>query len=147
MLNKRQEISFHFLFKKFSLSQRKHLKAFIKSLFKEEKTVLGHVDYIFCSDEFLLGLNKQFLGHSFYTDILSFNLTGGKGPLQGEIYISPIRVRENAHLFKVSFREELHRVIFHGALHFCGYKDKTKKDTAVMREKESQYLDLYRQFI
>jgi probable rRNA maturation factor len=144
MLSKQGQIGFHYPESDFSLTRRKQLKAFIKSLFIREKTVLDRVDYIFCTEEFLLDLNKQFLGHSFYTDILSFNLTDGNGPLRGEIYISPKRIRDNAHLYQVSFKEELQRVIFHGALHFCGYKDKTKKESANMRVKEEYYLSLYK---
>ena len=102
------------------------------------------MNYIFCSDEYLLEVNNNFLQHDFYTDIITFDLSLSKtSPTIGEIYISVDRVKENAITHKTSFELELHRVIFHGALHLCGYKDKTKKDALLMRDKEEDCLSMY----
>jgi probable rRNA maturation factor len=143
MLNNQPRVYFHFAETSSSLSNRRVLKEFIKTLFIEEKKELGELNYIFCSDNYLLDLNLRFLTHNFLTDILSFNLSKLKAPIQGEIYISMERVHENATRFSVSFRQELHRVIFHGALHLCGYKDKSSKDSIIMRRKEDYYLKRY----
>jgi probable rRNA maturation factor len=125
------------------LSDRKALRVFIVSLFKREKTAFTELSIIFCNDNYLLGLNRQFLKHNYYTDILSFPLSNPGLPLIAEIYISIDRVRENAKGSSSSFKEELHRVIFHGILHFCGYKDKTPGDIKKMRAMEDKYLNLY----
>jgi rRNA maturation RNase YbeY len=136
-------ISFHFL-SAFKLSQRKKLKAFIASLFRREKHRLTDLSFVFCSDDYLLKLNHKFLNHHYFTDILSFALSPpGSRQVSGEIYISVDRVRENARELGVSFQEEMHRVIFHGALHLCHYKDKSPKEQSVMRAKEDKYLSLY----
>lgn len=137
-----QKISFHFL-QGFNLAQRNSLKSFIETLFKKEKRKLQSLNYIFCSDEYLLEINRQYLKHDFYTDIITFSLSEPEGPIEGEIYISIDRVRENAGQYTISFKEEIHRVIFHGALHLCGYKDKKKEEIALMRKMENKYLDLY----
>jgi len=144
MLNNQPKVYFHFQETSSSLSSRRVLKEFIKFLFIKEKTKLGELNYVFCSDNYLLDLNKRFLKHNFLTDILSFNLSKLPDPVQGEIYISLDRVHENAIRFEVSFKQELHRVIFHGALHLCGFKDKGEKDSALMRRKEDYYLARYR---
>lgn len=100
------------------------------------------MQYVFCSDEYLLEINRQYLQHDFYTDIISFEL-GDSFVTEGEIYISVDRIRENAGILGKTIKEELHRVIFHGALHLCGYKDKLKKDQLEMRKKEDRYLQKY----
>jgi len=135
-------VDFHFL-EPASLKDRQLLKTFLRSLFKKERTKLESLRYIFCSDKYLLGINQQYLNHDDYTDIITFNLADSSLPVNGEIYISVERVKENARKFNTSFRQELHRVIFHGALHLCGYKDKSSKDEKLMREKENKYLTLY----
>ncbi len=112
-------------------------------MFRLEKTVPASVQYVFCSDEYLLKINRQFLQHDFYTDIITFNLAKTKDPVEGEIYISLNRVKDNARLLKQPVVLELHRVIFHGILHLCGYKDKTQAAAALMRKKEDYYLALY----
>jgi len=99
--------------------------------------------YIFCSDDYLLNINRQFLQHNYYTDIISFNLGQRNGPVEGEIYISLDRVKDNARQLHQTYQQELHRVIFHGALHLCGYKDKSVKDIALMRKMEDHYLQRY----
>ena len=102
------------------------------------------IDYIFCSDDYLLEINRNTLNHDYYTDIITFDLTPSKkGPIQSEIYISIDRVRDNAHTHGSSFNRELHRVIFHGLLHLLGYKDKTPKDEKIMRMMEDQFIALY----
>ncbi len=143
MLNNRPGIYFHFPNKKFSFSQRRELKEFISRLFKQEKTRLGGLYYIFCSDKYLLDINREFLKHDYYTDIITFDLSVSDS-VSGEIYISIDRVRENARNMGLSFALELHRVMFHGALHLCGYNDKTKKDKARMSSREDFYLALFK---
>jgi len=135
-------ISFHFL-SPCSLSERGDLKAFILSIFRKEKRRLEKLSIIFCDDAFLLALNRQFLHHDYYTDILSFPLSGRHEPLIAEIYISTDRVRDNATNLETSFREELHRVIFHGILHFCGYGDRSRAEKKKMRSLEDKYLTQY----
>jgi rRNA maturation RNase YbeY len=137
------KIRFHFLQERFTLSDRSSLKTFIKALFKREKKRLSTLNYIFCSDEYLLEINKQYLKHDFYTDIITFGLSEPDEPINAEVYISVDRVRENTTLFKTTLRKEMHRVIFHGALHLCGYRDKKKEEAALMRKMEDKYLTLY----
>ena len=104
---------------------------------------MGSLSYIFCADEYLLQVNRDFLKHDYYTDIISFDLSKDNKLVDGEIYISIDRVRDNATELGLSFSEELHRVIFHGALHLCGFKDKLPKDIKLMRSKEDHYLSKY----
>jgi probable rRNA maturation factor len=135
-------IQFNFL-EPITLKDRTRLKKFLLTLFKKEKEKLAELQYIFCSDEYLLAINKQYLGHDYYTDIITFDLSAKDQPINAEIYISVDRVRENADEFGGSFKKELHRVIFHGALHLCGFKDKTPKESKKMREMEEMYLEFY----
>jgi probable rRNA maturation factor len=114
-------------------------------LFKKEKKTLDTLQYVFCSDDYLLQINNQFLKHDFYTDIITFDLSETKATI-GEIYISVDRVKENAVTQKTSFQQEMERVIFHGALHLCGYKDKTKSQITTMRQQEAQYLRLFENY-
>jgi probable rRNA maturation factor len=101
------------------------------------------LNYIFCTDEYLLQVNRDFLQHDYYTDIITFDLSDTSKRVSGEIYISVDRVKDNALTQGVSFTEELHRVIFHGALHLCGYKDKKPAEVKAMRSAEDKYLELY----
>jgi probable rRNA maturation factor len=135
-------VQFHFLLP-VSFAQRTLVKEVIRDLFKKEKTKLEQLQYIFCSDEYLLEINKQHLQHNYYTDIITFDLSEKANAVIGEIYISVDRVKDNAQNYEVSFKNELLRVIFHGALHLCGYKDKTEKDQALMRKAEDKYLQYY----
>jgi probable rRNA maturation factor len=137
------KIHFHFLQGGFSLTERSSLKLFIETLFKRERKKLQELNYIFCSDEYLLEINKQYLKHDFYTDIITFGLSEPDEPINAEIYISVDRVRENAGQFKTSLKKEMHRVIFHGALHLCGYRDKKKEEGILMRKMEDKHLTLY----
>jgi probable rRNA maturation factor len=136
------KVYFFFEKKGFSLRNRGALKAFVEKIFKKEKTALRSINYIFCSDKKLLEINKTYLKHDFYTDIISFDLSSSPEKV-AEIYISIDRVRENAKTVGVSFKNELHRVVFHGALHICGYMDKKKKDRELMRSKEDHYLSAF----
>ncbi|QHS61674.1 rRNA maturation RNase YbeY [Chitinophaga agri] len=128
---------------KVNLKNRTKLKAFIKELFTREGQGLKNLQYVFCSDEYLLEINQEFLQHDTLTDIVTFELGEDPNITEGEIYISIDRVRDNAEKFKVTEEQELHRVIFHGALHLCGYKDKTKEQSANMRAKENEAIEMY----
>jgi len=138
-----QRIRFYFLKKGFTLKKRKPLKKTIVQLFQTRRKNLGSLNYIFCSDEYLLELNKNQLKHDYYTDILTFPLSALGEPIVADIYISIDRVRENAKTFGTTLTEELPRVIFHGALHLCGYKDKSKTQTKKMRSMENKWLTHY----
>jgi len=136
----KSKVYFFFPNSSFTLKNRSFLKKFIEGIFKKEKKHLKRIDYIFCTDKDLLELNRKYLKHNFYTDILSFNLSDSSSQILAEVYISIERIRENAQTHKSSFFQELHRVIFHGALHLCGYNDKSKRETLNMRKKEDFYL-------
>ena len=136
-------INFSYQIPRVALDSRKALKEFIRLLCEKENRTIDEINIVFCADEYLLQINQQFLNHDTYTDIISFDYTEKKGPLNGEIYISVDRVKENALLLGSSFKQEIHRVIFHGILHLCGYKDKLKADKLLMREKEDFYLREY----
>lgn len=136
-------IQFFFLQRQITLTQRTGLKHFIKRIFKTEGRRVKNLNYIFCSDEYLLQINKNHLEHNFYTDIITFNLSQTPAEMIGEIYISIDRVKDNATQLDVTIKEELHRVIFHGVLHLCGYKDKSPKHQKEMRAAEDRYLKLY----
>ena len=101
------------------------------------------IDIIFCTDDYLLEINRGFLKHDYYTDIITFNLAPLNYPVVGELYISVDRVRENAQALGHSFKGELHRVVFHGILHLCGYDDKSKKEEELIRKKENVFLTQY----
>ena len=136
-------ISFNYADISFSFKSRNKLKEFLLFLFKNEKKQLEELNYTFCTDAYLLPINQNYLNHNTLTDIITFELSNPGHPIIGDIYISAERVKENASLFNTSFIKELHRVIFHGALHLSGYKDKTKEDEALMRQKEDFYLNKY----
>ena len=138
-----QKISFHYTLIKLSLPQASKIKAFIPLIFKKEGVAFKHIDYIFCSDEYLLDINRNFLHHDFYTDIITFPLHEKGQPAAGEIYISAERVKENAKLYGNTIQNEFLRIIVHGALHLCGYNDKTKKQKMQMTKMENQYLALF----
>ena len=125
----------------FKIEDTKALSHWISEIILHENHELGDLTYVFCNDDHLHKLNLQFLNHDTLTDIISFDNSLGK-QIHGEIYISVERVKENARTYQVAFLEELHRVIIHGVLHFCGYKDKTKKQQETMSCKENEALDL-----
>ncbi len=126
-----------------SLRSRTELKTFINKQCLKEGVHIETLQYVFCSDTFLLDINKRFLNHNFYTDIISFDLSEQKGRLIGDVYISIDRVKENAKTEGNLYTHELLRVIFHGALHFCGYKDKKPADQKTMRSMEDKWLKAY----
>ncbi|WP_100610493.1 rRNA maturation RNase YbeY [Confluentibacter lentus] len=123
----------------FSLTNENELADWISNVIISEGYKLEEINYIFCDDEYLFKLNVEFLNHDTLTDIISFDYSIGK-IIQGDIFISVERVRDNASDFKVSFLDELHRVMVHGVLHYCGYKDKSLEDESMMRAKENHYL-------
>ena len=136
-------ISFFFENVQVTLAERRRLKIFIEELFKSHGRNLASLTYVFCTDKYLLEINRKFLKHDYYTDIITFDLSAIPKLVNGEIYISVDRVKENAKRLRVSVRTELHRVMFHGALHLCGYKDKTTKDKKIMSLEEDKNLQSY----
>ncbi len=114
----------------------------IENVINSENKSLGEISYIFCDDEYLLEINKQYLNHDYYTDIISFDYTENE-VVSGDIFISIDRVKENALDYGVSFDNELKRVIIHGILHFCGYKDKSQDEERMMRLKEEEKINLF----
>lgn len=138
-----KSVYFHNADRVFQIPYKTGLKKFINDLFKRELHVLFELNYIFCSDEYLLQINKDHLHHDFYTDIITFDLSEQRNKIIGEIYISLDRVRDNAQTLGTTLKEESLRVIFHGALHLCGYKDKTPAQQKIMRAKEDEYIALY----
>lgn len=124
----------------FEIRNAKVISNWISKAILEEKCKEGEVNYIFCSDDYLHHLNVEFLNHDTLTDIISFDYSVGK-ELHGDIYISIDRVKENAAEYNVLFDDELARVLIHGVLHFCGYKDKSDLDAKLMRSKEDYYLN------
>lgn len=120
----------------FKLSDKLKIKSWIKTIVELEKKKLGQINFVFTSDEELLKTNIEFLKHNTYTDIITFDYCEGK-LVNGDIIISIDRVTENAKKFKVDFESEIKRVIIHGVLHLCGYKDKNLKDAEVMKGKEN----------
>ncbi|MAB58708.1 MAG: rRNA maturation RNase YbeY [Aequorivita sp.] len=123
----------------FELKSRMKIQKWISEIIISEGFEVGEILYIFCDDEYLHKLNVSFLGHDTLTDIISFDYRAGK-QINGEIYISVERVAENSKDFKTNFEDELHRVMIHGILHFCGYKDKTALEEDAMRSKEDEAL-------
>jgi probable rRNA maturation factor len=118
------------------------VKNWLTSVVRDEGMILKNLEIVFCSDEFLLGINKEFLSHDFYTDIVTFDYNEQKNVV-GELYVSLDRVLDNALGLKVEFKVELLRVLVHGVLHLCGYHDKSDKEIKVMRAKEDCYLSRF----
>lgn len=118
------------------------IKQWMRSIANEENFKIQDLSYVFCSDEYLLDINIQHLNHNTYTDIITFDLSNdaSRQIIEAEIYISVDRVRENALKFEKNFNNELSRVLAHGILHLCGYKDKSPSEQKIMREKEDFYL-------
>ena len=127
-----------------TLRSRRKLKSFLADLARKERKQLDELSIVFCSDEYLLNINREHLAHDYYTDIITFDLSASReAGIAGELYISIDRVKDNSKQFGSTFTQELHRVIFHGLLHLCGYKDKRQTDIAMMRKKEAHYLKRY----
>jgi len=131
----------------FKLRNKILLRSFLLTEFRKATGKSLSLNYVFCSDEFLLNINKQFLQHDYYTDIITFPLSETDSKVESEIYISIDRVADNAKRLKTTFEEELVRVIFHGVLHLAGYADKTKKEQAAMRSAEDEWIKKFRKLL
>lgn len=126
----------------FELENEALYEDWISRIIESEGFDEGEINYIFCDDEYLHKINVEYLDHDTLTDIISFDYTVGN-LIQGDIFVSVERVQDNANDFKVSFEEELKRVLSHGVLHYCGYKDKSPKDEALMRSKEEEKMQMF----
>lgn len=120
---------------------KEFLKDKITEIIKEEKMETGEICIIFCSDEYLIEINRKYLNHDYYTDVVTFNYVE-RNVISGDLFISIERVKENALKYEVDFMKELYRVIFHGILHLCGYDDSTDEEKAIIRKKENYYLNI-----
>lgn len=136
-------INFHFEDIEIKIQQKLKLKNWLKGVIESEGFVLGDVNYVFCSDDYLLKINVEYLDHDFLTDIITFDNSEEEELIEGDIFISLDRVKDNAKTFEVSFEYELKRVLVHGILHLCGYLDKTDEEETLMRSKENHYLQLF----
>jgi len=136
------QIPIHFFFENidYTLDNMGQVRTWLKTCILNENHRLSELNYIFCSDEYLLGLNQTYLSHNTYTDILTFDHSTKKLYVEGDIFISVERVRENAQIFKTSETDEMHRVMVHGVLHLCGMRDHTPTDKTNMRASEDLYL-------
>jgi rRNA maturation RNase YbeY len=126
----------------FKLKNATKIKQWIKSVVEKENQKLLELNFIFCDDEYLHKINVEYLQHDTYTDIITFDNSEHIGKIEGDIFISIERVKENADNLKITFEQELHRVMIHGVLHLLGYKDKTKAEKQAMRAKEDEALRL-----
>jgi rRNA maturation RNase YbeY len=126
----------------FNLENEEALSSWLTLVIASENKKEGEINYIFCDDDYLHKINLEYLNHDTLTDIISFDYTLGN-ELSGDIFISVERVKDNASDFKVSFEEELKRVLVHGVLHYCGYKDKGESDELLMRSKEEEKLKMF----
>lgn len=129
----------------FSLSKSDQVASWIQDVLSDLHKKPKELNFIFCSDEYLLALNREYLEHDYYTDIITFDNSEATGEIEGDVFISIDRVKENAHSIGVPFTDELHRVIIHGVLHLAGHNDKTEAEKLEMRKIEDHYLAL-RQF-
>ncbi|WP_291137462.1 rRNA maturation RNase YbeY [Flavobacterium sp. UBA7663] len=134
-------ISFNYV-TDFELENEAQYEDWISRIIESEGFDEGEINYIFCDDEYLHKINVEYLDHDTLTDIISFDYTVGN-LIQGDIFVSVERVQDNASDFNVSFEEELKRVLSHGVLHYCGYKDKSPKDEALMRSKEEEKMQMF----
>ena len=140
---KTDKIHFHYQTQSFYFPNRTGLKYFLLDQLEKKGKSVEAINYVFCDDEYLLQINKTYLQHDTYTDIITFELSEKKRPLFAEIYISVERVKENALTYRNPFLTELHKVVFHGALHLTGYSDKSKLKKKEMRIKEEEWLSFY----
>jgi probable rRNA maturation factor len=127
----------------FNLKQRIYIRNWIQKVVLSKGAKLNEINYIFCSDEYLKVINKEYLNHDYYTDIITFDNSEEENQLEGDIYISIDRVKENSKQFGKTFENELHRVMIHGILHLIGYADKTKEEAEQMRHEEEASLLLF----
>ena len=117
----------------------------LKNLIQTENKKLGEINYIFCDDDYLLKVNQDYLDHDYYTDIITFDYVKGK-IISGDIFVSLPRILDNASTLSQNFESELNRVLCHGILHLCGYKDKTEEEKSQMRAKEDFYINQFKNF-
>ena len=137
------QISFNLVDVSFIIKNKTVHREWLKRSSKKEKKTIGELSFNFCSDTYLLNMNKEFLNHDYYTDIITFDFSFDN-TVSGDIYISIDRVKENAKSERKTISNELSRVMVHGLLHLCGYKDKTAIDATLMKQKEDYYLSLLR---
>ncbi|MGV9002567.1 rRNA maturation RNase YbeY [Flavobacterium sp.] len=135
MINFNYELPYH-------LDNEERYSHWIEKVILSERKEIGEISFIFCDDEYLLSINKQYLAHDYYTDVISFDYTEGS-LISGDVFISIERVRENAMEYNVGFDDELKRVIIHGILHYCGYMDKSASEEKLMRFKEEEKIKLF----
>lgn len=126
---------------KYKIKEKRNINSWIKLCIAEEGKKINTISFNLCSDEYILQLNNEALQHDYYTDIITFELNEKNEPIEGDIYISIDRVKDNAKTLNIPFITELQRVLIHGVLHLCGYKDKSTKEEKQMREKENYYLN------
>ena len=126
----------------FELDHEEDFSKWLSAVIVSENKKEGDINYVFCDDEYLLQINQQYLDHDTLTDIISFDYSVGN-ELHGDIFVSIERVRENATDFNVTFFEEIKRVLVHGVLHYCGYKDKSESDEQIMRGKEEEKMQMF----
>ncbi|MDR2409175.1 MAG: rRNA maturation RNase YbeY [Bacteroidales bacterium] len=124
------------------LVSKQKIRSWLSQVIEQEQKELGRVSYIFCSDNYLLTMNRQYLKASYFTDVITFDYTEGR-VISGDVFISVDRVKENAKFYQQRYFQEMLRVILHGILHLCGYKDKTAQEIKQMREKEDYYLQKF----
>ena len=137
-----EKIQFHSEEIIYTLKQKAHIRKWIKESIRAEGKVPDEISFIFCSDDYLLNINNQFLKHDTYTDVITFDNSEEEDLIAGDIFISIDRIRENAASLHVSEKDEVHRVIIHGILHLLGYTDKGNEHKALMTEMENRYLSL-----
>ena len=130
----------------FNLKEKNKIRKWIKSSIENEDRKSGTINFIFTSDNYLLEINKKYLAHNYFTDIITFDY-GENATINGDIYISIDTVKNNSNSFSVSFINELHRVIIHGILHLIEYDDKNDEEKEIMREKENYYLDRFKNLL
>lgn len=122
-----------------------NISTWLEDLILSENKKLGDINYILCDDEYLLKVNQDYLDHDYYTDIITFDYVKGK-TISGDIFVSLPRILDNASTLSQDFESEFRRVLAHGLLHLCGYKDKTEEEESTMRQKEDFYINRYSNF-
>ena len=136
-------VSFHSELPSFSIKEKNRIKKWLHAVAVKHGGSINAIQYVFCDDAYLLGINKEYLNHDTLTDIVTFRYSEHPQPLESDIYISVERVKENAADFSASFENELRRVMVHGVLHLLGFKDKTAKDKELMRKEEDVCLEMF----
>ncbi len=134
-------IRFHYEYNNYKIKKIRLLREWLNEAAMAEKKEIENINIIFCDDKYLLSINKKYLKHNYYTDIITFDYATDHTNLSGDIYISVERAKENAKLYKQPLSKEIHRLLIHGLLHLIGYNDKTKAEKKLMVEKEDFYLE------